>query len=151
MFDEDDPLEDAIIPAPSVPRVPANARELDNLAHEYVPDVDLAAKRASGELAKLKARVIVEDKALPAMYKAFDDGECSYKDMVEMTRTLMELGDMKPKQQQVQAGPGFSVNINIPALPAMMSAQKETTADVVTFTGMTIDLPSDDFSGGLDD
>lgn len=152
----EDLLADATLPAPTPPAVyqsPEGAEELDDLTAEYFPETEIQKSRVGGELHQLKCKTVFEAKALPALFHAFEDANCSYKDKIEVAKLLAEVGNLKPRAQTVAAGPGFSLSIVIPqnVMPSAASGAVGAMETKLTFGGVTLDLPSDSFSGGLDD
>lgn len=75
----------------------------------------LEAKRRDGSLIREKARVLTED-WLDKVYPRMCDPDISTTALMDIGKTLMELGDLKPKKDitPAQTGPGFSITINIP-------------------------------------
>jgi len=72
--------------------------------------------RRDGSLIREKARVLVE-KWLDQVYPRMISDETPTSVLLDMGKALMELGDLKPKNQPVlqQQGAGFSITINVPS------------------------------------
>jgi hypothetical protein len=69
--------------------------------------------KKSGFTFKVKARVLTED-VFEQAYKFAKSSETSLLQKLEFVKLGAKLADMEPKQNsQVQAGPGFSIVINL--------------------------------------
>lgn len=70
--------------------------------------------RRDGSMIQGKARVLLEE-WLEKLYPRMCDPEVSTGTLLDIGKLLMELGDMKPKNNvQAQQGPAFSISISIP-------------------------------------
>ena len=71
--------------------------------------------RRDGSMIREKSRVLVED-WLERLYPRMADPGIPTSALLEIGKTLIELGDLKPKKElaQTSQGPAFSITINIP-------------------------------------
>lgn len=85
------------------------------------PDTDynmqevLSTYRLDGSMLRAKSRVLLED-WIERIYPRLQDETTPTSTLLDIGKTLIELGDMKPKTnaQPQNTGPGFSITINIP-------------------------------------
>ena len=89
--------------------------------------------RRDGSMIREKSRVLVED-WLERLYPRMADPDIPTSALLEIGKTLIELGDLKPKKELAQAntGPGFSITINIPQSDGKPPITIEGTASPVT-------------------
>ena len=82
---------------------------------DYNMDEVLGTYRLDGSMLRSKSRVLLED-WIERIYPRMQDDTTPTSTLLDIGKTLIELGDMKPKtnSQPVQQGPGFSITINIP-------------------------------------
>lgn len=82
---------------------------------DYNMDEVLGTYRLDGSMLRSKSRVLLED-WIERIYPRMQDDTTPTSTLLDIGKTLIELGDMKPKTnaQPVQQGPGFSITINIP-------------------------------------
>ena len=82
---------------------------------DYNMDEVLSTYRLDGSMLRSKSRVLLED-WIERIYPRMQDDTTPTSTLLDIGKTLIELGDMKPKtnSQPVQQGPGFSITINIP-------------------------------------
>ncbi len=82
---------------------------------DYNMDEVLNTYRLDGSMLRSKSRVLLED-WIERIYPRMQDDTTPTSTLLDIGKTLIELGDMKPKtnSQPVQQGPGFSITINIP-------------------------------------
>lgn len=82
---------------------------------DYELDDVLSTYRLDGSMLKAKARVLLED-WVERIYPRIQDETTPTNTLLDIGKVLIELGDMKPKNQVTQqaSGPGFSITINIP-------------------------------------
>jgi len=83
---------------------------------DYDLEKALETYRKDGSLIREKARMLVE-KWLDQVYPRMVSSETPTSVLLDMGKALMELGDLKPKNQPVpqQQGAGFSITINVPS------------------------------------
>jgi hypothetical protein len=83
---------------------------------DYVLDDVMRTYRLDGTMAREKARVLVEGPWMDRVYHAIMDPELPRSTLLAIGQTLIKLGDLEPKKDApaAQAGPGFSITINIP-------------------------------------
>ena len=76
----------------------------------------LETYRRDGSMIREKSRVLVET-WLDQIYPRLMDPDIPTSGLIEIGKTLIELGDLKPKNavQAYTGGPGFSITINIPS------------------------------------
>jgi len=88
--------------------------------------------RRDGSMVREKARVLVED-WLDRIYPRMTDDTIPTSALLEIGKTLIELGDLKPKKDVALAnqGPGFSITINIPQSDGKAPITIEGTATPV--------------------
>lgn len=109
------------------------------MADEPISDYDLnqvlEQKRRDGSLIRDKARMMSEA-WLDRVYPRMVDPDIPTSALMEIGKTLIELGDLKPKKDigPVQSGPGFSITINIP---------QPGNNPPITLTGTTLDITPD--------
>jgi hypothetical protein len=84
-------------------------------ASDYVLEEVLEAMRKDGSLIREKARVLTED-GLERLYRRMCDNDLPHGVLLDIMKYLAEIGDLKPKtlKDPSNAGPGFSITINIP-------------------------------------
>ena len=82
---------------------------------DYNMDEVLGTYRLDGSMLRSKSRVLLED-WIERIYPRMQDDTTPTSTLLDIGKTLIELGDMKPKTnaQPVNTGPGFSITINIP-------------------------------------
>lgn len=82
---------------------------------DYNMDEVLSTYRLDGSMLRSKSRVLLED-WIERIYPRMQDDTTPTSTLLDIGKTLIELGDMKPKTnaQPVNTGPGFSITINIP-------------------------------------
>ena len=82
---------------------------------DYNMDEVLNTYRLDGSMLRSKSRVLLED-WIERIYPRMQDDTTPTSTLLDIGKTLIELGDMKPKTnaQPVNTGPGFSITINIP-------------------------------------
>lgn len=82
---------------------------------DYEMDDVLSTYRLDGSMLRAKSRVLLED-WIERIYPRLQDDTTPTSTLLDIGRTLIELGDMKPKTnaQPQNVGPGFSITINIP-------------------------------------
>lgn len=82
---------------------------------DYQMDEVLGTYRLDGSMLRAKSRVLLED-WIERIYPRMQDETTPTSALLDIGKTLIELGDMKPKTnaQPVNQGPGFSITINIP-------------------------------------
>lgn len=82
----------------------------------YVTQYEAELKEAGFSFAA-KSRVLAED-LLPTAYHMARDPDVPAATRAKMIENLVEWGDLKPKNTNLQAqGPGFSITFNIPSTP----------------------------------
>lgn len=82
---------------------------------DYDMDEVLSTYRLDGSMLRAKSRVLLED-WIERIYPRIQDPQVPTSTLLDIGRTLIELGDMKPKNQptETRSGPGFSITINVP-------------------------------------
>ena len=92
----------------------------------------LETYRRDGSMIREKSRVLVEE-WLDRLYPRLIDPDLPTSGLIEIGKTLIELGDLKPKNNAVQqaSGPGFSITINIPSQTGAPITVIDGTATVV--------------------
>jgi hypothetical protein len=88
---------------------------MSNIDTDYDMDEVLGTYRLDGSMLRTKARILLED-WIERIYPRLQDTTTPTSTLLDIGKTLIELGDMKPKTnaQPVATGPGFSITINIP-------------------------------------
>ena len=96
---------------------------------DYNMDEVLNTYRLDGSMLRSKSRVLLED-WIERIYPRMQDDTTPTSTLLDIGKTLIELGDMKPKtnSQPVQQGPGFSITINIPQAEGKQPITIEGTA-----------------------
>lgn len=93
----------------------------------------------SGQTFRTKAHIMA-DKLMDDMFTHAIGADVPVKDKAAALQLLTRVADLEPKASaQVQAGPGFSITINLPIVPP-----KED--EVVEETGEVVDIVSDSMS-----
>lgn len=86
-----------------------------------------AEMERSGQTFRLKAAVMA-DSLMDNMYKHAMDADTPVKDKAAALQLLTRVGELEPKASvQANAGPGFSITINIPTAPP----SEEKKAEVI--------------------
>ena len=90
---------------------------------EARPDFQRAVSKVRAELEKsgqtfrMKA-ALMADKLMDNMYTHAMDSETPVRDKATALQLLTRVGELEPKASaQVNAGPGFSITINLPTVP----------------------------------
>lgn len=90
---------------------------MDNIEPQVDPEIEdaLAEMRRDGSLIREKSRLMVET-WLERIYPRMVSTETPTSTLVEIGKTLIELGDLKPKKDLAVAatGPAFSITIQLP-------------------------------------
>ena len=87
----------------------------------------MCIRDSSGQTFRLKAAVMA-DSLMDNMYKHAMDADTPVKDKAAALQLLTRVGELEPKASaQVNAGPGFSITINIPTAPP----SEEKKAEVI--------------------
>lgn len=88
---------------------------MDKTNTDYDMDEVLGTYRLDGSMLRAKSRVLLED-WIERIYPRLQDESTPTSTLLDIGKTLIELGDMKPKTnaQPQNTGPGFSITINIP-------------------------------------
>ena len=102
---------------------------------EARPDFQRAVSKVRAELEKsgqtfrMKA-ALMADKLMDNMYTHAMDSETPVRDKATALQLLTRVGELEPKASaQVNAGPGFSITINLPTVPPPEETAKK--AEVV--------------------
>lgn len=82
---------------------------------DYNMDEVLNTYRLDGSMLRSKSRVLLED-WIERIYPRMQDDTTPTSTLLDIGKTLIELGDMKPKTsaQSVATGPTMTITINIP-------------------------------------
>lgn len=121
--------------------------------------------RRDGSMIREKAKVLVEE-WLDKVYPRMMDPELPTSALMEIGKTLIELGDLKPKKDLAtqNTGPGFSITINIPqsdgkppitiegtAQPSYTSDEDDTdeTQEILPAPPVNFNTPAMDFNMDL--
>jgi len=103
---------------------------------DYQLEEVLETYRRDGSMIREKSRVLVEE-WLDRVYPRMVDPDIPTSALMEIGKTLIELGDLKPKKDitPTQTGPGFSITINIPQSDGKPPITIEGTATPVAPVG----------------
>lgn len=107
---------------------------------DYDLNKELDTLRRSGEMIKMKSGMIYEEIILPALALRARDPDTTTPHLVEIAKTLIDTGELKPsaKTGQGAAGPGFSITFNVPgAAPTQVTinaAQDPATPEPLDVT-----------------
>lgn len=82
----------------------------------------------AGQVFREKARLMHEDLARD-VYMAAKANILKPSETLDLLKHLAEIGDLKPKQQQIAAGPGFKINIVLPTQTSPGGIQIDTTTE----------------------
>lgn len=105
---------------------------------DYDVTEELGVLRKDGTLIRDKARMLVEEVFLPQAFYAMTDPDASHQTRLDYAKQIIEIADVKPKQNQAQAGGGFTVNIMIPDQgKPMLSVTPVATLDGVAIEPRT--------------
>lgn len=86
---------------------------------DYDVDDVMEIWRRDGSLLREKARILLEAEGMPKIFLKLQDSELPHSVFIDLVKVLVELGDMKPKQNTqnvAQTGPQFSISITIPSI-----------------------------------
>ena len=109
---------------------------MDKTNTDYDMDEVLGTYRLDGSMLRAKSRVLLED-WIERIYPRLQDESTPTSTLLDIGKTLIELGDMKPKTnaQPQNTGPGFSITINIPQSDGKPPITIEGTATQVEEEG----------------